>query len=227
MFGVFKLYVKNISKKFDREVLKNVSAEFENGTINAVAGKNGCGKSTLLKIITTILKQDSGDIFINDKNLKDNPEFVRKKIGYVSQENSLLDDLSVRNNIIFFSDVYRVERNFFNLSDEVLNKKLKNLSGGMRKKINILISLLNNPEFLILDEPTANLDLYHKEEILNLIKDFKNVGKCVIFTSHNIDEIIIADKLFVINNGNIVFNDTPSKLNINNDFKENLYKLIF
>jgi len=221
------LYVKNISKKFDREVLKNVSAEFENGTINAVAGKNGCGKSTLLKIITTILKQDSGDIFINDKNLKDNPEFVRKKIGYVSQENSLLDDLSVRNNIIFFSDVYRVERNFFNLSDEVLNKKLKNLSGGMRKKINILISLLNNPEFLILDEPTANLDLYHKEEILNLIKDFKNVGKCVIFTSHNIDEIIIADKLFVINNGNIVFNDTPSKLNINNDFKENLYKLIF
>ena len=221
------MYVKNISKKFDREVLKNVSAEFENGTINAVAGKNGCGKSTLLKIITTILKQDSGDIFINDKNLKDNPEFVRKKIGYVSQENSLLDDLSVRNNIIFFSDVYRVERNFFNLSDEVLNKKLKNLSGGMRKKINILISLLNNPEFLILDEPTANLDLYHKEEILNLIKDFKNAGKCVIFTSHNIDEIIIADKLFVINNGNIVFNDTPSKLNINNGFKENLYKLIF
>ena len=221
------MYVKNISKKFDREVLKNVSAEFENGTINAVAGKNGCGKSTLLKIITTILKQDSGDIFINDKNLKDNPEFVRKKIGYVSQENSLLDDLSVRNNIIFFSDVYRVERNFFNLSDEVLNKKLKNLSGGMRKKINILISLLNNPKFLILDEPTANLDLYHKEEILNLIKDFKNAGKCVIFTSHNIDEIIIADKLFVINNGNIVFNDTPSKLNINNDFKENLYKLIF
>lgn len=220
------LVVDNVYMKYNQSVLCGLTMQIEKGTIVGIAGKNGSGKSTLLKIMTSITTPSSGRVMLDDTDIFKNPSVIKNELGYVPQENSLFDDLSVKDNIIFWASVCGEKYNSFDLPKDILKKKVKNLSGGMRKRINILISLLNNPNYLIMDEPTANLDIYYKREILNMILNYKKENKAIVITSHDANELLLCDKIFIIKNGVFVYEGLPSKLSENCLIDDTLYDII-
>ncbi len=217
------LSIVNISKSYKSKVLDDISFDVEKGSIVCIAGRNGSGKSTLLKIIASLLKPDSGEVRIYGQNV--NEALSKKHLGFVSQKNSLFEDLTVSDNIKFFTDINGRESVKFNFDSDILNKKISQLSDGMRKRVNIMLSLINNPDFLIMDEPTANLDIYFKKQISEIILEYKRRGKSIIFTSHDTEEMLICDKLYVIRNGKFVFGDNPKSIKIDK-FADIIYDMI-
>lgn len=218
------IFAKNIYKGYKQNILNGVSLKAYPSTLTGIAGKNGAGKSTLLKILSGILKADKGDIYIGDNKILDS-----SKICYIPQENALFSDLTVKDNLKFFYSISNVpfsNINNLNLENDLLKKKVHELSGGMRKQINILASLINNPDYILLDEPTANLDLYNKDLILNLMADLVNSGKCLILSSHDLDELYSCDVLHVLKDGKFVFDEHPNKLGTFEAFKKNIYDII-
>lgn len=215
------IFAKDIYKGYKQNILNGVSFKAYPGTLTGIAGKNGAGKSTLLKILSGILKSDKGDIYIDENNISN-----ESKICYIPQENALFSDLTVKDNLKFFCSISNVPFNDFNLEKDLLNKKIHELSGGMKKRINILASLINNPDYVLLDEPTANLDLYNKELILNLMTDLVKSGKCLILSSHDLDELYSSDVLYVLKDGKFVFNEHASKFGDFETFKKNIYDII-
>lgn len=219
------LKIDDISKKFKKQILQNISFNVEKGEILSIIGINGSGKSTLLSIITSVIKADKGTISIDDKDLTKNPHLVKKYIGYVPQDNVLFENLTVLDNIKFWAIAYKKNYKNFIYDDKILNQKIKNLSEGMKKRLSIKIALINNPDYLIMDEPTAVLDIDYKTRILNTMLERKSDGRSVIFTTHNVEEMLSSDRIIAINQGKIVFNDSPNSLN-NNNIKENILDLI-
>lgn len=216
------IFAKNIYKSYKQNILSGVSLKAYPNTLTGIAGKNGAGKSTLLKILSGVLKADKGDIYIGDDNILDS-----SKVCYIPQENALFSNLTVKDNLKFFYSISNVPfSNNFNLEKDLLKKKVHELSGGMRKQINILASLVNNPDYILLDEPTANLDLYNKDLILNLMTNLVNSGKCLVLSSHDLDELYSCDVLYVLKDGKIVFDEHPSKLGQFEAFKKNIYDII-
>ncbi len=185
------LKIIGVSKKYEKEILNNVNIEVKKGEIIGIVGANGSGKSTLLSIITGNEKADKGIVEVGGT------------MNYVPQENILFEKLSIKENLIFWSEANNIkkESNFF--SESYLSKKVCSLSGGNKKLVNIDIGLINDPEYLIMDEPTSPLDIVNKNKVMKLIADRKAMGKSVIFTSHNIDEIKICDKVYVVRNGKV------------------------
>lgn len=220
------LIVDNVYMKYNQSVLSGISMQIEKGYIIGIAGKNGSGKSTLLKIITSITKPTSGSVMLDNVDVFKNPSIIKNEIGYVPQENSLFDDLTVKDNIIFWASSCGQKYNSFDLHKDILHKKVKDLSGGMRKRINILVSLINNPNYLLMDEPTANLDIYYKREILNMILKYKKENKAIVITSHDANELLLCDKIYIIKNGVFVYEGLPSKLNENCSIDDTLYDII-
>lgn len=196
-----------ISIKLDKfayrgnSILENVDFSIVPGTINAIIGENGCGKSTLLSIITGERKAPAFSMSFKDKS----------KIGYVPQDNPLLNDSTGYDNLLLW---YKGSKKEFNKEldsplikmlgiNEYIKKPVKNLSGGMKKRLSIAIALLKKPELLILDEPSAALDLICKEDIKNYLLEYKKAGGTVIITTHDEDELAICDNIFVIKNKTI------------------------
>jgi ABC-2 type transport system ATP-binding protein len=189
------IILKNINKSYGaKKILEDISAEFKLGEIVAVAGKNGSGKTAVLKIITGADNRYKGEKTISSVSL-----------GYAPQENALFEDVSVKDNIYFFCAAQNAAFNCFDLPKDVLKKKVKNLSGGMKRRVNILVALINDPDFLILDEPTANLDIVYQRLIFDIIIERKKRGKSAIFTSHSEKEIKSADRVYVMEGGKFVF----------------------
>lgn len=220
------LIIDNVYMKYNQSVLSGISMQIEKGSIIGIAGKNGSGKSTLLKIITSITKPTSGSVMLDNVDVFKNPSIIKNEIGYVPQENSLFDDLTVKDNIIFWASSCGQKYNSFDLHKDILHKKVKDLSGGMRKRINILVSLINNPNYLLMDEPTANLDIYYKREILNMILKYKKENKAIVITSHDANELLLCDKIYIIKNGVFVYEGLPSNLNENCSIDDTLYDII-
>ena len=170
--------IKNISKSYkQRLVLDNISLCFDE-KVTVIVGKNGVGKSTLLSILAKFTKADKGDVISNEK------------ISFIPQSDALFEDLSVIDNIKFWKSISKSDVDFekFGLAP-FLKTKVKNLSGGTKKRVSIYIALLNNPKIVIMDEPFAGLDLFYKNELIKIIKNLKEEGKHIIYTSHNIDEV--------------------------------------
>jgi ABC-2 type transport system ATP-binding protein len=218
------LKVKEVHKSYKAHILKGISVAIDRGEIIAIAGQNGSGKSTLLSIITSIIKPDSGTVTINGQDIFKNRQLVREHIGYVPQENCLFENLTVLDNLKFWASAYKKDYKKIIYNEDVLNKKVKVLSGGMKKRLSIVISLINEPNYLIMDEPTSSLDIKCKMEVIDTIVSMKNSGKSIIFTSHQLDELLLSDKLLVIKNGVFVYSGEPQKLD--KDFKKMLLSLM-
>lgn len=218
------LCASDIYKSYRDPVLRGVSLQAKSGEIVAIAGANGSGKSTLLSIITSILPPDKGIVTIDDKPIT--PTLIKANMGYVAQENALFENLSVKENIKFWASVYGVRFDASKYHKDFLGKKAKNLSGGMKKRLSIIIALLNNPNYLIMDEPTAALDLFYKESVMDTIRYLKASGKSVIFTSHNASELMVCDRIYILKDGMFVYSGSPQDISDDNGLGKNLLAII-
>ena len=206
------LSVTNVSKSYDSFLaVKNISFEINKQEIVAILGQNGAGKSTTIKMLAGLLKPSAGDIRIFDTSYFSDSHTIKKKIGYMPEESATYLDVTVKEYLLFFSDLLGIER--FRAEKQIKtystlleldaeNKKLGDLSKGMRRKVLLIRSLLHDPEVLIYDEPASGLDPKTTQTILFTLLDLKKKGKTIIFSSHNLDHVKkISDRILIIKNG--------------------------
>lgn len=201
------LKVDNVSFSYrTKKVLENVSIEIKEGEIIGLVGENGAGKTTFLNILATLIKPKKGSISYNGMSYRTKKRSLRKQIGYVPQDIALWEDLTVMENMLFFEKLSWVKKSEKELKDLLLDmqldrfdSKVKELSGGMKRKLNLAISLIHDPSLLLLDEPTVGIDLKSKleiNEILHYMSEEENMT--VIYTSHDMDEITqLCDRTIV------------------------------
>lgn len=207
--------IKNIEKKFGSvKRLDRVSLDVRDGEIFGFLGGNGAGKSTLISILATVLKPSAGSVTINGLDLKDEKKKIRQMIGYVPQEIALWEDFTVRENFYYwskFANIKPTEKRLQSLCETVSlgdkwNEKVCNLSGGMKRKLNIAVSLIHDPPILLMDEPTVGIDLQSKMDINQYIKSMAEQGKTILYITHDIHEIIhLCDRIGVLQNGQLQF----------------------
>lgn len=210
--------VEDVKKRYGKkEILKGISFEVNPGEIAAIVGQNGCGKTTLLRILSGALKPDEGSItYFGADPLKKDAIF-HDMCGYVPQGMPLIEELTVRDNVKLWS----VAKNGcdqsildeFDLND-ILDTVVEKLSGGMKRRLTIALSLLNRPQILLLDEPTSALDLYYKSRIQEYIAKFRDDGGIVIMTSHDEPEIMMADKILMFRDGMIELCSTQEVVDV-------------
>ncbi|MEE8401063.1 MAG: heme ABC exporter ATP-binding protein CcmA [Candidatus Hydrothermarchaeaceae archaeon] len=187
--------VKDVSKKFGRHMaLEGVSLSVSSGESFAILGPNGAGKTTLVRILSTLIKPSSGTVKIAGHDVFEEPEEIKRKIGVVSHNPFLYDDLTALENMTFYADLYGVDRK----NADALIKKLGlqerrdnfvcEFSRGMKQRLSIARSLLHDPKILILDEPTAGLDVQSMHTFYDTIKRLGKKGTTVMLTTHNLSE---------------------------------------
>lgn len=216
--------IKNISKTFkDIKAVSNLSFTVKEGELFAFLGVNGAGKSTTINMICGELAKDSGEIIIDGLDLESNIETIKGKIGVVFQ-NSLLDlPLTVYDNLESRAALYGIDGlDFKNRLNELsklldlkdlLKRKLKNLSGGQRRRIDIARALLHRPQILILDEPTTGLDPQTRKTIWNIVSKLRKEENMTVFlTTHYMEEAADADYVVIIDSGKISAKGTPLEL---------------
>ena len=210
------LKAKDIHKKYKQPVLRGVCLDAYPGEIIGIAGENGSGKSTLLSIITGITPPNAGNVYYNNENIYKKPKLLKQLVGYVPQENSLFENLTAIDNLKLWASAYgsNWKNALPNLSadDSFLKKKVSKLSGGMKKRLSIAISLTHEPGCLILDEPSAGLDIGFRRSLMDTMVRLKNQGKCVVFTSHSPDELLLCDRIYVLKDGVFVYCGPPREL---------------
>jgi ABC-2 type transport system ATP-binding protein len=214
--------IKNIRKKYkQREVLKGVSLNISSGVIVGLVGPNGAGKSTLMQIIANILKPTSGDVYFHGQSVKDIKRGFYEKIGYVPQDLALYHTLSVADNIAFWSNLSATKNTDDKIKeiittvglDDLLAVKVDQLSGGMKRKLNIAVALMHNPELIIMDEPTVGIDIQSKLEIITFIQKLKNEGKTIIYSSHDAYEVEkLCDEIVILNDGQVKYHGLQKEL---------------
>lgn len=199
--------VKNISKRYRNTVLEDISFTAEKGQCIGIIGANGCGKTTLLSIMAGVNKAQSGKIYYNNE-LADRKSVFKKYIAYVPQENPLIDELTTKENLLLWLGSNRKIKDGFENGvlkdlgiDEFLNKQVNELSGGMKRRLSIGISLSNNAPIMLLDEPGSALDIYGKQEVNSYISNYVKNGGTVVMSTHDRDEIDLCTKLYKIEDG--------------------------
>ena len=209
------LEIKNVSKRYgDQQALIDISFSLKKGDIVGFLGPNGAGKTTLMKIITSILKQDSGVITINGYNTQTNKISTKRQIGYLAENNPLYKDMLVTEYLDFIASLYKIDNkkdkvkeiiNKTGLNGEI-KKRIEELSKGYKQRVGIAAALVHDPNVLILDEPTTGLDPNQLVEIRKLIKEIGK-EKIVLLSTHVLQEIHkICNHIIIINKGKIVEN---------------------
>lgn len=191
------LEVHDLSKRYKKKnVLDSVHFHVQKGEIIGLVGENGAGKSTLLHILATIIKPTSGHFSI-DGEPNSKPANIRKKIGFVPQDVALWEDFTVKENMQFFEKLSWKRKSIHQLKDlceamhlHAWDVRVDALSGGMKRKLNMAISLIHDPPILLLDEPTVGIDLKSKKEIAEYLTHMAiTKEKTILYISHDMDEI--------------------------------------
>lgn len=212
---------ENLTKKFGRkEVLKKMNFFIQKGETVGVVGPNGAGKSTLLRIIATIMNASSGTVGVDGFDVKKDKKAIRQKIGYVPQEIAVYHELTARENLRFFGKLakHSSEERWMKRCEEWrlaehLDKKVKHLSGGNQRKLNILIAMLHDPDILILDEPTVGIDISAKQEIVNDLRELGREGKTILYSSHDAQELeTLCTSFLILKEGELLFYGSKQKV---------------
>ena len=208
--------IRSLVKRYgDKRALDGLDLTVEKGVIFGLLGPNGAGKTTLLSILNGLNGFDEGEVTIFGLPLRSEIEEIRRRSAFVPQSLALYDNLSVLENLRFFAGIQNLsgaerDRNidyalYVNRLEAMSCQKAGTLSGGQKRRLNIAIGLLNNPELLYFDEPTVGIDPEARNEILETIRSFKAEGKTVIYTSHYMPEIEkICDEVAIIDRGRII-----------------------
>ncbi|UCG00337.1 MAG: ATP-binding cassette domain-containing protein [Candidatus Heimdallarchaeota archaeon] len=226
----------NLTKIYgDNVVVDHLEITVNKGELVSILGPNGAGKTTLIKILTTILKPDEGVALINGKDvLKDLT--IKSIIGTVPQDYVYYEELTAKENLVFFGMMHGFSKKELNLkADQILEKlglgnrkdKTKNFSGGMKRRLNIAIAFVMQPDILFLDEPTAGLDPQAKHVVWDYIKELKKDGKTIILTTHDMNEAeMLSDRVLIIDNGKIIAKGAPKSLKEKYS-DENILEVVF
>ena len=220
----YKIELNNVSKTYkDKVILKDVNLKLEKGKIYGLVGSNGSGKSTLIRTILG-LNKTMGNVVINSYGIKTNYKNAMKSVGALIDNANLYDYLTVEENLRYFAimegiPITRVKETLNIIKIE--NKKMvKQLSLGNKQKLGIALSLLKNPDVLILDEPTNGLDIESIKDLRTLLLSFKD--KTILISSHNVSELEkLIDEVILINEGNVI----KRKIEHNN-LEDMLYNLM-
>ena len=218
--------VKNLSKIFDKEIVavNNVSFQVKKGEIFGFLGPNGAGKTTTIKILTTLLQPTKGQVNIASFDVVKNPDGVRSSIGIVPQALTLDDDLKGMTNLLLSAKLYHVpDKIAKERANELLElvglkdaarRDVSTYSGGMRKRLELIIGLIHNPKVLFLDEPTLGLDIQTRSVIWDYLKKLnKENGLTIFITTHYLEEAdLLCDRIAIIDQGKVLIEDTPSNL---------------
>ncbi len=207
--------IKDLWKSYgDVKALRGVSLEIKEGEIFALLGPNGAGKTTLIRILAEGLSYDRGEIRVFGEKLS---KKTARLIGYVPQESIAYDLLTVKENLEFYADLYDAPKDKINALIERFElpakKKAKELSGGFKRRLNLAISLLYDPNILILDEPSTGLDVPSRRKLWELIESFKEEGKTILLATHYMEEAeALADRIAIMNEGKIIAIGTADEL---------------
>ncbi len=220
-----KKFVKKINKKETKEFLadNNISLTVNDGEILGILGPNGAGKTTLLRMLAGIMTPDQGTIKIDDKDYKNNAEEIKKTLSFLSGNTKLYKDLSPYELFEMCGDYYNIDKKEikeriesiskrFNITD-LLHQKIGNLSTGQSQRINIARCIVHNPKYFIFDEATSGLDIISSKVILDFIKEEKQKGKSIIYSTHYMEEAEnICDRVVLIHKGKVIKEGTPDSI---------------
>lgn len=208
--------LKGICKSFSKKsILKDVDLLIESGKIVCLLGPSGSGKTTLIRVLTGALKADSGSVYVGDISM---PSIkVIKKIGFMPQSDSLYVDISGMDNLMFFGRMFGMKSeqakarsvellNMLDLTDSS-NKLVSTYSGGMKKRLSLAISLIHEPELLVLDEPTVGIDPMLRKVIWEEFHRLQKQNKTILVSTHVMDEVKQCDNAALLYNGIIIESD--------------------
>lgn len=221
--GEFSIVTRNLEKRFDRFVaVHDVSLEIKKGEIFGFLGPNGAGKSTIIKMLCGILVPTSGSGSVAGFDLRTETEKIKTRIGYMSQKFSLYEDLTVEENIDFYSGVYRIEpekaraRKAWVMQTAGLEERRGSITGtlpgGWKQRLSLGCAILHEPPVVFLDEPTSGVDPLSRRRFWSLIRSLADVGVTVFVTTHYMDEAEYCDRLGMIYAGELIAVGTPEEL---------------
>jgi ABC-2 type transport system ATP-binding protein len=216
------IQVKDLRKSYeDTEVLKGVNFEVEQGSIFALLGSNGAGKTTIIKILTTLLRHNGGTAAVNGFDVATKPDHVRRSISLTGQFAAVDEVLTGRENLIMIAKL-RHAQNPHQVADDLLkrfdlieaaDRKVSAYSGGMRRRLDIAMSLIGEPQVIFLDEPTTGLDPEARIEVWRTVKELAKGGTTVFLTTQYLEEAEhLADRIAILHGGRIIANGTLPEL---------------
>jgi len=219
------IHINNLHKKYDETVyaVQGINLSIKKGEFYGLLGPNGAGKSTTINAITSLVKPTEGDIKVFDRDIVSDFRYARSKIGISPQEISNDWFFPVEQLLYFQAGFYGIKRkDAKERIDFILNKvglynhkdkKMRQLSGGMKRRLQIARALAHDPDILILDEPTAGVDVALRHDLWNFLQQLHKEGKTILLTTHYIDEAeLLCEKVGILNNGKLIAEDTVSNL---------------
>ena len=218
------LQASHLVKKFaDFVAVNDVSFEIEEGEIFSLLGPNGAGKTTSISMLSTLIAPSSGDALVGGHSVTREPMAVRQLIGVVPQDLALYEDLSARENLNFWGQMYGLSgKELHQRVDEVLeqigmtekaSQRVKTYSGGMKRRVNIGVGLLHHPRLLFMDEPTVGIDPQSRRAILDSVKALNQSGMTVLYTTHYMEEAQeLSDRVGIIDHGQLIALGTQAEL---------------
>ena len=218
------LEVQNLVKQYgDFTAVKGISFDIKEGEIFSLLGPNGAGKTTTISMLSTLYTPTSGEAMIGGHSITKEPMAAKQLIGIVPQEIALYEDLTARENLIFWGQMYGLSgRALASRVDEVLqqigltekaNQKVKTYSGGMKRRVNIGVGLLHKPRLLFMDEPTVGIDPQSRRAILDTVKDLNKQGMTVLYTTHYMEEAQeLSHRVGIIDHGELIALGTQKEL---------------
>ena len=219
-----KIYQKS-KKSTAKEALKSVNLEIKKGSFFGLLGPNGAGKSTIINILAGLVNKTSGEVKICDLDIDQNQQATKFKIGIVPQELIIDPFFNVRETLEIYAGYYGIRKQD-RKTDEIIDAlglkdkaeaKPRSLSGGMRRRLLVAKALVHSPEILVLDEPTAGVDVELRNQLWNYVKKLNKAGTTILLTTHYLEEAEeLCDEIAIINHGEVIANDR----------KENLMKLL-
>lgn len=216
--------VQNLVKRFDDiTAVDNLSFEVKPGELFGLLGPNGAGKSTVINVLTGLLKPTSGTATVSGYDIRKQVSKVRELIGVVPQEPAFYEYLTGKENVEFFGNLHGMPKKLLkertDLLIEMVNlvedakRQVGKYSGGMVRRISLVMGLINDPEIAFLDEPTVAMDVQSRHATWDFIKDLKRQEKTVILTTHYIEEAeMLCDRVGIIDHGILIALDTPKAL---------------
>lgn len=239
--GDVALKISNLNKSFDGlHALRDITFSVSKSEIFGLIGPDGSGKTTLFRIITTLLLPDNGEVNLFGLNVLKKHKQIRQMVGYMAGRFSLYFDLTVEENLKFYSTVFgtTIEENYelikdvYSLIEPFKNRKAGKLSGGMKQKLALSCALIHKPSLLVLDEPTTGVDAVSRKEFWEMLKRLQEKGITILVSTPYMDEASICDRVGLIQKGKLLSVDKPEKLVAEYNRKllsvsaDNLYSLV-
>ncbi len=210
-------------KNADADAVDSMSLRIGQGEIYGLLGPNGAGKTTTISMLCGLLRPDSGDIIIDGLNLKTSADKIKSLIGVVPQDIAIYEELTAKENLGFFGKMYGLKNaEIKNISNSLLmrfrlgekaGQRAKTFSGGMKRRLNLIAGIMHSPKILFLDEPTVGIDVQSKNVILEFLKEIKESGTTIVYTSHIMEEAEkLCSRISIMDRGKEIASGTPKDL---------------